>query len=807
MVFASTKLGGYVRWAMKGKDDAMAATVVSTPPRKSGEHRVTAGEPTSALSLTAGQSIDRFVLESKLGEGGMGVVFIARDPKLQRDIALKVLRPEHDGGTRGQQRMLREAQAMAMLSHPNLITIYEVGTFEGHIFIAMEYVIGCTLNEWLDKSPPLTEIWEVFEQAGNALQAVHDAGLVHRDFKPANVLVTEDRRAKVLDLGIARKLASSEPSEDTERSSADESATGVKSEALIARDTVLSGIAANLGETPSPSGSDDAFAENLTQDGALVGTPDYMAPEQLLSYPVGPQADQFAFAVAFFEALTKQRPYPGKNYFQVMANIVAGTMHPWPPECEAPEKLRTAIERALKNDVDERFESINDLLSACREGIGLRGQLNFLSERWSTNDHGSEYLLSEGSLLDEGLALLQSRPESLPPEHEQFIESSRSAVQRRRMTRRLFAWGLGVTTVGLVPTAWLLERRSQQLGVAQKAQVQATLLAAHEGLTPVLDGAEEDLEMMFDQKGAWFPLVKELMSQGRAGTPEAELQLTQAIQKLNAYFRPVVDNIDSISSLMVASDEGFEYLAFLDPDARSLSPPYHFYNRLVQREHYGQDAFQLFLQEGGDGAPRTSWLKKGGVDGRGNAWQGYRPEERVWFKNAVQSFGSGSIWTDPYLFFITKDAGVTGSIAWKEGVTTYVLAVDYMLTDLSLVTTSLDAPGFVAIVVSRKGECIGLPQDARFKDEASVRAFFANYNKKTAASAQADGKVDSSAQLPQVADVGPAFLAAALRPHDQKHETYSFEFEDQELWAARSPIGAAGLGLTVYVVQKPDSSA
>ncbi|HEY6459604.1 MAG TPA: serine/threonine-protein kinase, partial [Polyangiaceae bacterium] len=197
-----------------------------------------------------GSALGRYVVLETVGAGAMGVVYAAYDPELDRKVALKVLRndPLGDGSARDatQLRLLREAQALARVAHPNVITIYDVGTIAGEVFIAMEFVAGGTLADWLaarDASAPVRPVVEMFRQAGEGLAAAHGAGLEHRDFKPDNVLVGEDERVRVTDFGLARRVGSREES------------------AFL---------------PCSPANEGDA---RVTRTGALVGTPAYMAPE------------------------------------------------------------------------------------------------------------------------------------------------------------------------------------------------------------------------------------------------------------------------------------------------------------------------------------------------------------------------------------------------------------------------------------------------------------------------------------------------------------------------------------------------
>ncbi|MCB9570262.1 MAG: serine/threonine protein kinase [Myxococcales bacterium] len=238
-----------------------------------------------------GRLFGRYTLLRPLGRGGMGTVYAAYDEELDRKIAIKLLRGdprerasegEGAGAGEGAHHLLGEAQALARLSHPNVVQIYDVGVIGGQVFLAMEYVQGKTLREWEREAPrSWREVVALFRQAGEGLAAAHDAGLVHRDFKPDNVLVGEDGRVRVLDFGLAARR--------------ERGATGEGDE-LSAR--TLSSI--------SRSDLRSASATGVTR--TLVGTPAYMSPEQHLRLEADGRSDLFAFCVALYEALHGERP-------------------------------------------------------------------------------------------------------------------------------------------------------------------------------------------------------------------------------------------------------------------------------------------------------------------------------------------------------------------------------------------------------------------------------------------------------------------------------------------------------------------
>ena len=267
------------------------------------------------------REISRYVVIEELGAGAMGVVFRAHDPDLGRQVALKLV---HVGSSAARStRLLREAQAIARVAHPNIVAIHDVGIHADQVFICMELIEGPRLRDWMSAGPrTLREIVGVFEQAARGLAAAHDAGLVHRDFKPENVLVGNDGRVRVVDFGLVRWAEGD--------------------------DAPVPGEAAVL-----------ALDQSITPAGAAVGTPRYMSPEQIRAAAVGPAADQFAFGVCLYEALAGQRPFLGDNVATLMRAVAGGEMRPWPAGCVAPRWLRALVERAVAVRPSDRWPTMH----------------------------------------------------------------------------------------------------------------------------------------------------------------------------------------------------------------------------------------------------------------------------------------------------------------------------------------------------------------------------------------------------------------------------------------------------------------
>ncbi|MEM7160785.1 MAG: serine/threonine-protein kinase, partial [Myxococcota bacterium] len=281
--------------------------------------------------------VGRYTILSRLGQGGMGVVYAAYDEDLDRKIAVKVVLPSHGSDTT-RSRMRREAQAMARLSHPNIVTVHEVGEFGDQVFIAMEFVRGQSLDQWIDANPrPWAEVLEVYRQAGLGLDAAHQAGLVHRDFKPHNVMLGDDGSVKVLDFGLARDEGSVVP-------------------------------------RPADAASNDRKALDgpLTKTGAIVGTPAYMSPEQHMGKATNARSDQFSFCVALFAGLHGHHPFEGETLPALVHSVCEGQLRPTDGSSRVPAWLDRVVRRGLSSDPLARFPSMEALLDALAEDPGAR---------------------------------------------------------------------------------------------------------------------------------------------------------------------------------------------------------------------------------------------------------------------------------------------------------------------------------------------------------------------------------------------------------------------------------------------------
>jgi|GEM_PF-1156472 len=280
--------------------------------------------------------VGRYEVLGELGRGGMGVVYLAHDPTLDRDVALKVVRPGWDrSNTSARSRFKREAQALARLSHPNVVSIFDGGVEGDRLFFAMERIHGCDLREWLKSTRSQEEIFEVLTPAGRALEAAHSMGVVHRDFKPQNVMLTNAGNVKVLDFGLAGLIEGGDS-------------------------TVGDPGHAESDESPPREG----LAGSITETGIVMGTPAYLAPEQYRRDKLDGRADQFAFCVTLYEALVGRRPFEGKSMVAIQESILAGRLEQPKGAREISRRTLSVILRGLSSNAEDRYPTMGALLDA-----------------------------------------------------------------------------------------------------------------------------------------------------------------------------------------------------------------------------------------------------------------------------------------------------------------------------------------------------------------------------------------------------------------------------------------------------------
>ena len=272
-----------------------------------------------AASQIRGKYIGRYKLIGLIGAGGMGIVYAARDRELGRRVAIKVLRPEISELDDTADTLIAEAKAMARLSHPNVCTVYEVGTTKDRVFLAMEYVHGDTLSKWLQTPRTWREVAEVMAAAGEGIAAAHAAGVIHRDLKPDNIMIGRDGRVRVMDFGIA------------------------------------------IGARNSERAASKVGVEREDISSSLAGTPSYMAPELLAGQPASEATDQFALAVTMYEALYGVRPYPGRSFSQILDSYQAAALHE-PKKSSIPRWLRQIALQGIALEAGERFSNVAALV-------------------------------------------------------------------------------------------------------------------------------------------------------------------------------------------------------------------------------------------------------------------------------------------------------------------------------------------------------------------------------------------------------------------------------------------------------------
>ncbi|KIG16018.1 Serine/threonine protein kinase [Enhygromyxa salina] len=517
----------------------------------------------------------RYALLRELGRGAIGVVYAAYHEGLDRKLAIKLLNPQRARRADLEARLRREARALAKLSHPNVVQVYDVGEFEGRVFVAMEFVDGQTLGDWMRAEHEVDEIVAMFAEAGRGLAAAHEAGVIHRDFKPDNVLVGRDNRPRVLDFGLAcpiepiafAELSPAQPdtegepasfgtsldqllrtgelgdgerrplpragrrhdpdaTEDsfTPRAPGDDnerSQDGIATQTNVARPPDRD---AELDDTlskhpPAANDYDDDEDEDdvITRTGALMGTPAYMSPEQFVGRHVDAASDQFSFCVALHEALYGHRPFIGKSAMELGIATGAGEIVEAPPNSRVPLWLREVIVRGLDPAPERRFASMNELIAAlaCDPEVPKR--------RWWLG------------LVGAGIGVLAFAVGMLAPERASpcptLAESAarvwtpaRGAELREAFTRSELPYA-DATWSRVEPR---LQAWAQTWGAQRVNACEATVVR-HEFSPEVLtlreaclDRASRGYEALLGQLGAGAPRVIERASEATAALPDPE---------------------------------------------------------------------------------------------------------------------------------------------------------------------------------------------------------------------------------------------------------------------------------------------
>ncbi len=477
--------------------------------------------------------VGRFVVIERLGTGASGVVYAAYDPQLDRRIALKLLRADAELGDEAHARLQREAQALARLSHPHVVAIHDVGDLDGRVFIAMELLAGGTLRQWAAAQPrSQADVLSTYLQAGAGLAAAHAAGLVHRDFKPDNVLLDERGNARVVDFGLAREQA------EVPLSPLDAVATGERPRAEIDM--------------------------RLTQTGALLGTPAYMAPEQFAGTDTDARTDQYAFCVALYEALYGERPFAGNTVPALAMQVARGQVRAAPAGRSVPARVRRALLQGLDPQPDRRHADMAVLLTVLRHdrwarwrrrglvGLGLAAAVGLtwaaadqptvvaataascsgfeqqLAEFWNddSRDHVAQSMAASGH--PRAAATWARIEPELTTYAETWVDARREACEAREVRHELSAQSLDRRRLCLDRASLTLAAALQRLREADRETV-----ARAGSLVPDLSLIEECRDDAMLEEGD--PLPVDPVARAQAQEIEARLAEIRSLRLAGRY--------------------------------------------------------------------------------------------------------------------------------------------------------------------------------------------------------------------------------------------------------------------------------
>jgi eukaryotic-like serine/threonine-protein kinase len=412
-----------------------------------------------ARPLAPGSFAGRYVIVAKIGAGAMGTVYLAHDPELDRRVAIKVL--ARSASPDAELRLTREAQALARLEHPNVVAAYDVGRVAGQVFVAMAFVEGLTLREWQQaEARSWRTIVAAYVQAARGLAAAHAAGLVHRDFKPDNAMVSGDpARVLVMDFGLARadgELEIPVPTPTEAPTQPYPSAVGLET----SRHPTLN--------RSRPS----SFSSELTQHGAILGTPAYMSPEMHLGLDADARSDQFSLCVSLWEAVYGQRPFVGDNFGALALAVLDGLPREPSRRRGVPRAVHRVLLRGLAREPERRFADLGSLIAALERAARVR-------ERWALGVLGG---LAGAGVLGLVLALVRADADADPrvcQAAERALGDTWTAARADRLDQRLRSLGpegerLAEAVAAEVPRwveAWLAGHRDAcEAGAVRREQ-------------------------------------------------------------------------------------------------------------------------------------------------------------------------------------------------------------------------------------------------------------------------------------------------------------------------------------------------
>ena len=352
--------------------------------------------PTFTRHFTCGDMIGRYEVISLIGSGGMGEVYLARDKKLDRKVAIKVLNEKYEKLEANIQRFIQEAKSASALSHPNILVIHEIGETDGSHFIVSEYVDGKTLRDILnERRLSISETLDIAAQVANALAAAHAARILHRDIKPENIVIRKDGYVKVLDFGLAKLIQTQ----------------------------------------PAFVGLEDKTIKQYTAQGMILGTVSYMSPEQAKGEPVDERTDLFSLGVVIYEMLTRRTPFGGKSMSETFANLINKEPIPLSQHTSVSDELQEFVSKSVEKERHKRFQTADDLLTVLgelRKRSDLHGEVERVFPEIVENDTGP----------------LQKPTGNVGSP----TNATRSVILRQR--RSLTLGLLAVAVVGMVGFAW-----------------------------------------------------------------------------------------------------------------------------------------------------------------------------------------------------------------------------------------------------------------------------------------------------------------------------------------------------------------